>query len=328
MKKIKPEKRALHEAYTARINKVIDYIETNIAEGDLSLKRLSSIAGFSQFHFHRIFAAMMGETLNHFIQRVRIEKAAMMLTANPKKNMTEIAFDCGYSGSAQFSRSFRENFGLTPTQWRKDKLYNDESNICQNESNQGKIKSNKWKDNFHAAGYDESKIIRSNDMKNVKPDSIEVKRLPEVTVAYVRYMGPYQGDAALFEKLIGRICSWAGSRDLLRSDTKLICLYHDNPEVTEADKLRVSVCVTVPENAKVDSEIGKMKIEGGSYAVAHFEIDPDQYMDAWNWVYGQWLPESGYQPDEKPTFELYGPDPKDHPLGKHIVDICVPVRPL
>ena len=88
MKKTNPGKKYLHEAYTARINKVIDYIEANIAEGDLSLKKLSSVAGFSQFHFHRIFAAMMGETLNLFIQRVRIEKSAAMLTANQKKNMS------------------------------------------------------------------------------------------------------------------------------------------------------------------------------------------------------------------------------------------------
>lgn len=328
MKKIKPEKKYLHETYTSRINRVIDYIEFNIAEGDLSLKKLSSVAGFSPFHFHRIFTAMMDETLNQFIQRVRVEKAAMMLAANPKKNMTEIAFDCGYSGSAQFSRSFREKFGVTPSQWRKDKLYNDDSNICQNESNTGEIISNKGKDNVHARDYDKENIIRRMNMKSIKPDSVEVKKLPEVTVAYVRHVGPYKGDASLFEKLIGRICSWAGSRDLLGPDTKLICVYHDNPEVTDENKLRVSVCLTVPENAKVDSEIGKMKIEGGTYVTAHFEINPDGYQDAWNWVYGQWLPESGYQPDDKPCFELYGPDPKDHPQGKHIFDICVPVKPL
>jgi len=54
------ENRFLLQEYTARVNRAIDYIENNIAEGDLSLKKLSSVAGFSQFHFHRIFAGMMG----------------------------------------------------------------------------------------------------------------------------------------------------------------------------------------------------------------------------------------------------------------------------
>ncbi len=329
MKKTKPENRFLHEEYIARINRVIDYIEKNIAEGDLTLKRLSSVAVFSPFHFHRIFAGMMGETLNQFIQRVRVEKAAMMLVANPKKNMTEIAYDCGYSGSAQFSRAFREKFGVTPSEWRRDKLYSGvDSNICINESRDGKNISNNGKEQNHVYSYDEGNIIRRNDMNNVKASSVEVKKFPEMTVAYVRHVGPYKGNSVLFEKLIGRICSWAGSRELLKPDTKLIALYHDNPEVTDENKLRVSICLTMPDNVKVDSEIGKMKIDGGVYVTAHFEINPDEYERAWDWVYGSWLPESGYQPDDKPCFELYGPDPKDHPQGKHIFDICVPVKPL
>ena len=329
MKTIKPENRFLLQEYTARINRTIDYIEKNIAEGDLSLKRLSSVAGFSPFHFHRIFAGMMGETLNQFIQRVRVEKSAMMLAANPKKNMTEIAFDCGYSGSAQFSRAFRERFGATPSEWRRQRLYEEDgSNICQNESNSGKIKGNKGKEMVHVYSYGEEKTGRRLNMNSISPSSVGVKKLPEMTVAYVRHVGPYKGNPGLFEKLITRICSWAGSRDMLAPDTRLIAVYHDNADVTEEEKLRVSVCLTVPHDAKVDSEIGKMKIEGGAYAVAHFEINPDEYMEAWNWVYGVWLPGSGYQPDDRPCFELYGPDPKEHPHGKHIVDICVPVKPL
>lgn len=336
MKTVKPENRFLLQEYTARINRAIDYIEKNIGDGDLTLKKLSSVAGFSPFHFHRIFAGMMGETLNQFIQRVRVEKAAMMLASNPKKNMTEIAFDCGYSGSAQFSRAFREKFGKTPTQWRKEGTYSgsmtggkdDKSNICKNESNSCKINSRKRKEFTEKGGYDDEKNGRRLQMNSIRPQSIEVKKFPEMTVAYVRHVGPYKGDAPLFEKLIGRICSWAVSRELLRPDTKLIAVYHDNPDVTEEGKLRMSICLTVPENTKVDSEIGKMKIDGGAYAVAHFEIGGDEYEGAWNWVYGTWLPESGYQPDDKPCFELYGPDPKEHPMGKHVVDICVPVKPL
>ncbi len=321
------ENRFLLQEYMARINRTIDYIEQNIAEGDLSLKQLSFVAGFSPFHFHRIFAGMMGETLNQFIQRVRVEKAAMMLVSNPKKNMTEIAFDCGYSGSAQFSRAFRERFGTTPSQWRNTKD-EEESKICKNESKYGKRKGNNGKEQVHIYDYDEENHSRRLNMNNVKPLSVEVKKFPDMTVAYVRHVGPYKGNPDLFEKLINRICSWAASRELLKEDSRLIAVYHDSPEVTDESKLRLSVCLTVPDNSKVDSEIGKMKIEGGAYVTAHFEINPDEYEEAWDWVYGTWLPESGYQPDDKPCFELYGPDPKEHPQGKHIVDICVPVKPL
>ena len=111
-------------------------------------------------------------------------------------------------------------------------------------------------------------------------------------------------------------------------ETKFITIYHDNPDITDETKLRTDVCLTVPAGTQVDGEIGKAKIPAGKYAVAHFEITPDQYQDAWNAVYGGWLPEGGYQPDDGPCYELYLNDPKEHPEGKHIVDICVPVRPL
>jgi AraC family transcriptional regulator len=71
-----------------------------------------------------------------------------------------------------------------------------------------------------------------------------------------------------------------------------------------------------------------MEIPGGKYAVAKFEILPNQYADAWNMVYGGWLPQSGYQPDDRPCFELYLNDPKTHPEGKHIFEIYAPVKPL
>ena len=108
-------KKYLRNEYISRINRVIDYIEKNI-DKDLSLEKLAKVANFSRFHFHRIFRVMTGETLNQFIQRIRVEKAASQLISNPKKSITEIAFDCGFSGSAPFARSFKEYLNMSASQ--------------------------------------------------------------------------------------------------------------------------------------------------------------------------------------------------------------------
>lgn len=71
-----------------------------------------------------------------------------------------------------------------------------------------------------------------------------------------------------------------------------------------------------------------MTIPGGTYAVARFELSDQEYEAAWQLLYGQWLPQSGYQPDDRPTYERYVNNPDEHPERKHIVDICVPVKPL
>ena len=159
--------------------------------------------------------------------------------------------------------------------------------------------------------------------------NIEVKELPELHVAYVRHVGPYAGKEAVFEQMFNKLMIWAGPRGLLRfPETQVLSVYHDDPDITDADKLRTSGCITVPADTEVEGEIGKMTIAGGKFAVAHFEITTDRYGEAWNMLMGKWMPESGYQPDDRQCYELYHNNPKEHPEHKQIVDLCVPVKPL
>jgi AraC family transcriptional regulator len=166
-------------------------------------------------------------------------------------------------------------------------------------------------------------------MKNNEQIKVEVKEMPQLDVAYVRHIGPYKGDSELFEGLIGKLMKWAGPRGLLRfPETQLLTVYHDDPKITDEDKLRTSACITVPQDTPVDGEVGKMAIPGGKFAVASFEIASDEFEDAWNMLMGGWMPKSGYQPDDRLCYELCLNNPKEHPENKHIVDICVPVKPL
>jgi hypothetical protein len=52
------------------------------------------------------------------------------------------------------------------------------------------------------------------------------------------------------------------------------------------------------------------------------------YQPAWNFIYGTWLPESGFQPDDRLCYESYPMDVQATVPDKHVVDICVPVKPL
>jgi AraC family transcriptional regulator len=318
----------LRELYIARINRVIDYIQNNLSE-PLSPELLADIAGFSRFHFHRIFYAIVGETLSAFVQRIRIEKAAAKLISNPKKKITDISFECGFSSSSVFARAFKEAFKRSASEWRDGgyKNYSKESKQ-DNNNNQtdGKIRQDFDVYPDYTAGI---KQIWRVDMKGKKLNTtVEVKEMPDITVAYIRHIGSYKGDVDLFGRLFGKLCTWAGPRGLLIPETKFISLYHDDPEITDEGRLRTDVCVSVPADTIVDGEIGKEIIPAGKYAIAHFEITVDQYEDAWNTVFGGWLPESGYECVDGPCYEMYLNDAKDHPEHKCIVDICIPVKPL
>ncbi len=333
----------LREEYVSRINRVLDYIERNL-DSSLNLRILAEVANFSPYHFHRIFGSITGEPLSRFISRVRLEKAALSLCDNSRKTITEIALDTGFSGSAAFSRSFRDFFGVSPSEWRARINAGDsvkESKICKKKSNMWQKDGKIRKDfdgyfeylrnvNFTIVQPNKWRLEMQNEMRNksnLKAD-VEVKDLPAMTVAYVRHIGPYAGDEKLFQTLFEKLFRWAGPRNLLGPDTKAVTVYHDNPDLTDEDKLRISVCVTVSPDTQVDGEIGKMDIPSGRYALAKFELTPDQYGDAWQAVYGGWLPRSGYQPDDRHCFEIYHNNPQEHPEGKHIVSICVPVKPM
>ena len=275
----------------------------------------------------------MGETLSRFIQRLRLEKAARLLAADPGLTITDIAFSRGFSGSDAFARAFKESFKLPPSHWRaqasasRSRAQSPESKTGQKEGKPGQAT-----DTFLGyPGPRDPLLRRREEMKEDKriPVQVEVKDLEPLEVAYVRHIGPYAGDNELFGNLIQKLMTWAGPRGLSSfPESRLLAVYHDNPDITEEDKLRTSVCLTVPPETKAEGEIGRMNLPGGKYALARVEIDPDQYEAAWDSVYGGWLPESGYQPDDRPSMEFYLGDPNQHPEGKHVVEICVPVKPM
>lgn len=308
------ENENLINEYKSRINKTLDYIEKNLDQ-QFTLEELAGTANFSKFHFTRIFHSLVGETPFQFIIRVRLEKTATLLLTDKKNSIQNICFKTGFSDVSVFSRYFKKYFLVSPSQYR---IKN--SNIGQKDSNN--VKSEIKTSSYFC--FNSLTIKWKTSMKSNK--SVEVKDLPEMNLAYIRHIGPYKGDSKLFEQLWNKLFRWAGPRGLIGGkDFRSLIIYHDDPNITEESKLRMSVCITVPHTTEVSGEIGKMALEAAKYLIARFELAENEFQDAWDWVFGHWFPQSGYQPDDKPCFEMYPEEPKD---GKFTVDICVPVKPM
>lgn len=157
---------------------------------------------------------------------------------------------------------------------------------------------------------------------------VEVKKLPELRTAYVMHMKGYEdseGIANAYEKL----CAWAGPRGYMSSDTKFIGISLDDPGVTPKHKCRYYACIAIGGDAKAQGEVGVMAIPAGSYAVARFQGKKDNiFKDAYDYMFGAWLPKSGYQPEDSFAFEQYLTTPEDHPKGYFVFDLHIPVKPL
>lgn len=121
----KPARPLPDDAYRIRIHRVVDHIQANLG-APLTVSQLAGIACFSEFHFHRVFKAAMGESVYRFIRRLRLEKAAERLVSDPDMTITEVALMYGFATSAAFAKSFKSHFGLNATQWRRQFSQGDE----------------------------------------------------------------------------------------------------------------------------------------------------------------------------------------------------------
>jgi AraC family transcriptional regulator len=295
--------------YQRRINAVLQFIDANLGS-EISLVTLARVAAFSPFHFHRIFAATIGEPPAEFIRRLRLEKAARLLHSAPPLSVTEIALSCGFSTPALFSRLFRDRFGEAPSAWRAgpEKPRKDR----QAKSKNGNARAR--------AGTYTSPSRRQAMVKTV----VRVEDVAAFRVAYVKHMKGYEdsdGIAEAFQKLF----AWAGPRGFLGLDMRVLGISFDSPEVTPSDKCRYYACVGVSERAVPEGEVGIMTIRPGKYAVARFSGGSDIFRKAYAHLYGTWLPRSGWQPDDAPAFETYVSEPSS---TRFVFDLAIPVKPL
>lgn len=304
--------------YINRINRVVDYVEAHLDE-DLALEQLARIACFSRFHFHRIFQTVTGECLAAAVQRIRLDKAAAMLHNNSGSSITDIALACGFASSASFANAFKRRFGISASRYKYEKRsFTERSYIRLPDENTDSL-------DIHI-GQNRGKLsyfIKGNGYKR----RVDVVDLPPWTVAYIRSTGPYKGDSRLFERLWSKLAGWAAPRGLLnKKDSVCLTLCHDDPEITMEDKLRVSVCIGIDATTATAGEVGKMKLPGGKYAVCRFLLGPNDYPSAWGWMYGVWLPASGYQLADRIAFEWVPRQKLPGEDDKMLVDICIPVK--
>ena len=103
--------------YMEKMLKVTRYINDNYKQ-DISLENLSSIAGYSKFHFARVFKQYTGMTHTDYLNQVRI-KAAENMMLNPNMLITEIAMNSGFNSITTFNRTFKKIKNYTPSKFKE-----------------------------------------------------------------------------------------------------------------------------------------------------------------------------------------------------------------
>lgn len=291
-------------SYVARINRVLDAIYGDLTQ-PLKLQDLAVLADLSPFHFHRVFQATIGETPADFIKRLRLERSLHLMAHGKRKSLTTIALDCGFSCSSDFTRSFKQRYGVAPSKfdlktWQSDHV--------------GDISSATESSPFRL----EHPLPRSN------PDHfrVNIRKLPARTVAYIRVDDPYHGDAVV--KAADRLIKWAEDRQL--ADGQWLGYQFENPKVTALEDCRYYVAVEVEHPFRPTDEVGKYRFP--EMLVAEVSMKGDIYREIrlFQWLYGSWLPRSQYVPADQPSFEAWDGKPFEHGLQHFELSIQLPIR--
>ncbi len=155
----------------------------------------------------------------------------------------------------------------------------------------------------------------------------EIREIEGRNVAYVSYVGNYLGNTEVFEELFGKLCGWAGPKQLMEKDTVMMSAYYDDPGVTPPEELKLDVCITIDDDVEVEGEIKKKKLPGGKYVVMRTELTgPEEYAPTWEKVV-EWMMENNLDIDmSRASYELYLNSPDEHPQKHHIVDIFMPAK--
>lgn len=291
------------ETHIKKINRVIDFIQDNL-DSKLKIKELSNIAFFSEFHFNRVFKEVMGESIYQYIRRIRLEKSAELLSSNLDKPVTEIALATGFSNPSSFAKAFKTHFGMSASDWRN--------------------KSGSKQLSLRSMAIVDGRVTWRLPWKNTER-LVKVEDIPTLQVAYVRNIGPFQADEAVFKQGYDRLFRWAMLHDQIDENTFTINIYNDNPAVTQKKNLRMMTAIPVKAPIEPSGTIGIKSLLGGKYGVSRFLLKNDDYQPAWDWMLTEWLPCSGYKLADNAALERGWGEKVVNGDAFYQVDICIPI---
>ncbi|PNG35634.1 AraC family transcriptional regulator [Pseudomonas protegens] len=285
---------SINAAYAKRFNAVLAYINENL-EGDLSVKTLSRVANFSEFHFHRQFTAFVGVPVARYVQLMRLRGAAHRLVSRADYSVLEAALGAGFESPEAFSRAFRRAFGMSPSAFRKQPNWQ------------------VWNAVFAIPHFSRSIIMQ-----------VRIVDFADIRVAALEHCGP----AELVNESVRRFIDWrmqSGQSPVASS--RSFGIPFNNPDTTAPQEFRFAICGEIHE-AVVANEagIGQMQIAGGRYAVVRHVGSPDHIGESVYPIYRDWLPGSGEELRDQPMFFEYLSIYPQTPLEQWLTDIYVPLQ--
>ena len=273
--------------YRAQLARVTAHIHDRLAE-PLDLNQLALVADLSPFHWHRIYHALLGETVAATVRRVRLHRASGYL-AQTALTVTEIARRCGYPNAQSFTRAFRQFFGQSPQAWRETRT--------------------------------DALPWQATAAQSAGGWPVEVRHVPAIELAGIDHRGSYMRIGKAFETAQIHVAA----QGLLRAETRWLAQYLDDPFAYPEAQLSSRAGLSIAAATAITPPLRRFTVGGTPCAVLRYRGPYPNMRDAYQWLYGTWLVASGHALADQPVFEEYLNSPRDTAPADLLTDICLPL---
>lgn len=279
--------------YSRRVERVIRHIGEHLDE-NLDLNALAEIACLSPYHFHRIYAGILGETVGETVRRLRLHHAAGALVEG-EAAIAQIAARAGYGSVAAFGRAFQAGYGMAPAAYRKR--------------------------GFLVADYPALHPTTTGTGSEQDMFTVTIRDTAPVRLAALRHYGHYLEIGPVF----GRLYAWATGRDLMGPGTRALGIYYSDTNALPPAEWKSDACISVDPEVTGDENVRIIDLAGGRHAVLLHKGPYAELHKAYNWLFGTWLPASGEEPADRPCFEEYLNNPQGIPPEEWLTEINLPL---
>jgi len=288
--------------YHQRIEKAVNFMEENLME-KLSVEMIAEKASFSKYHFIRVFKAMTGETVGSYLRRRRISKSSRQLI-DSKRSILSIALDYQFESQEAYTRSFKKIYHTSPGRYRK---------LNNNQIAYGRAK------------------LTSERLNHLKT---HITMEPQVITIAKKDLAGLFVKTSLANNKIPKL--WSDFMSLIAemNNKPYTDCYEVSPfdpafkmeDFTKDMEFTKWAAVEATDVDNLPNGLQSITIEGGKYAVFAHKGAMSNIQMSFDYIYGTWLLNSGYELDQRASFEQYGAQyfGPEHPDS--ITKIWIPIK--
>jgi AraC family transcriptional regulator len=283
--------------YLIDVQRAVDYIECHL-DDDVMTADVAGAVGLSMWHFHRIFHAVTGATIQEYVRLRRLDRAAHALLET-RRPIIDIAFDGRFESQEAFTRAFRKAYGLPP----------------------GKFRSS----GRHLAylGIRRLTTARLRHLQGGITMEPSIVRKAAFTVVGMEEHGRNENNElpALWQSFIPRMCEIRGRVNPHESFG--LCI--GDMDYKQTGVFRYVAGQQVTDAAAVPDGMLAVTVPEATYAVFTHRGTLETLGQTYDYIYGTWLPTSGREVADTPDFELYD-DRFDATSPSSEMDIYIPLK--